>query len=384
MNKIRKMLRNKKGVSAVISMVLILGATILATGIVYGVTSQYLNFDKKIQTASALTAEDSNGDDLIDFMTFSLLNKGLDNAAIKSIIVHEGDSELLWYTLDTSVRMSEVEEINIYALSLTQQLTPLVPFYVEVVFEDGSFNTAAHTVTLADPLPEEVLPIIENGEDSGIAFNHLTERTKADDEYASKYFPASVGYSPNLWFVLGAFEDDNKNPNINQDYIDLCGFGDEEVYQPYLLNDDQFVDGAIGLQSNYEVMPYNDSGDHPGLVAFDKYGRWDKTDNLNWGKRGIAYMWSYIYVPGTSAVNVDVGANGASEYQVFVNGEHIITGTKHNRWYTAGGITLNSGLNLVMMKISAETNAHFAGQVLFYNNAALANLYSVWPTAADL
>ena len=95
-------------------------------------------------------------------------------------------------------------------------------------------------------------------------------------------------------------------------------------------------------------------------------------------------MWSYIYVPGTSALEVDVGANGASEYQVFVNGEHIIDGNKHNRWYTNDGITLNPGLNLVMMKISAKTNAHFAGQVLFFNNAQLSNLYSVWPTAADL
>ena len=134
-SQIRKMFRNKKAVSAVISMVLILGATVLATGIIYGVTSQYLDFDSKIQTASGLTAEDSNGDDLIDFMTFSLLNKGLENADIKSIIVHEGDNALLWYTLDTGVRMSEVEELNIYALSLTQQLNPLAPFYIEVIFE---------------------------------------------------------------------------------------------------------------------------------------------------------------------------------------------------------------------------------------------------------
>ncbi|MHA1505388.1 MAG: hypothetical protein ACTSPT_09380, partial [Candidatus Heimdallarchaeota archaeon] len=104
-SQIRKMFRNKKAVSAVISMVLILGATVLATGIIYGVTSQYLDFDSKIQTASGLTAEDSNGDNLIDFMTFSLLNKGLENADIKSIIVHEGDNALLWYTLDTGVRM---------------------------------------------------------------------------------------------------------------------------------------------------------------------------------------------------------------------------------------------------------------------------------------
>ncbi|MHA1441764.1 MAG: hypothetical protein ACTSPK_07890 [Candidatus Heimdallarchaeota archaeon] len=383
-SQIRKIFRNKKAVSAVISMVLILGATVLATGIIYGVTSQYLDFDSKIQTASGLTAEDSNGDNLIDFMTFSLLNKGLENADIKSIIVHEGDNALLWYTLDTGVRMSEVEELNIYALSLTQQLTPLAPFYIEVVFEEGSFNTAGYTITLATELPEEMIPIIESGGDSGIAFNFLVERTKTDDEYASKKFPASVGYSPNLWFVLGAFEDNVKRPNLNNDYIDLNGFGVEEDYQPHLVNDDQFTAGNIGTQSSYEVMPYNDSGDNPGLVAFDKYGRWDKNDNLNWGKRGIAYMWSYIYVSGTSSLDVSVGANGATEYQVFVNGEHIITGTKHNRWYTNGGITLNPGLNLVMMKISAKTNAHFAGQVLFYNNAQLSNLYSVWPTAADL
>ncbi|MHA1125955.1 MAG: hypothetical protein ACTSO7_11680 [Candidatus Heimdallarchaeota archaeon] len=383
-NKIRKMFRNKKAVSAVVSMVLILGATIMAVGIVYGVTSHYLSFDSKIEIAGSLAAEDSNGDGLIDFMSFPLLNKGLDNAGIESIIVHAGDDALLWYTLDTSVRLSEVEEINIYALSLTQQLQPLVSFYIEVIFEEGSFNTAGYTITLASELPDEILPIIESGgEDSGIAFNHLIERTSADDEYASRYFPTSVGYSSNLWFVLGAFEDDVRRPNLNADYVDKCGFGAEEAYEPYLLNDDQFTAGNIGTQSNFEVTPYNDSGDHPGLVAFDKYGRWDKNDDLNWGKRGIAYMWTYIYNPGTG-IQVDVGANGASEYQVFVNGDHIITGNRHNRWYTAGSITLNPGLNLVMMKISAKVNAHFAGQVLFYDNAALSNLYSVWPTAADL
>jgi len=385
MNKIKRLFRNKKAISAVISMVLIIGSTILAVGIVYGVTSQYLGFDSKIQVAGALAAEDSNGDNLIDFMTIPLLNKGLENAGIESVIVHQGDNALLWYTLDTSIRISEVEEINIYALSTTQQVEPLSTFYIEVIFEDGSFNTAGYTATIADALPEEILPIIDGG--GGIAFNNLIERTAADDEYASKYFPASVGFSPNLWFVLGAFEDNTKRPDLNLDYVDLCGHGSEGDYQPYLLNDDQFTAGNIGAQSNYEVTPYNDSGDHPGLVAFDKYGRWDKNDDLNWGKRGIAYMWSYIYVSGASSLDVNVGANGASEYQVFVNGDHIISGNKHNRWFTAGGITLNPGLNLVMMKVSAKVNAHFAGQVLFYNSAitsTLANLYSVWPTAADL
>jgi len=74
--------------------------------------------------------------------------------------------------------------------------------------------------------------------------------------------------------------------------------------------------------------------------------------------------------------------------KVWLNGEFLLDGCpKKNKWYTTDGVTLNPGLNLIMVKISAKTDAHFAGQVLLFNEAITAQigtLYSVWPTINDL
>ena len=98
-------------------------------------------------------------------------------------------------------------------------------------------------------------------------------------------------------------------------------------------------------------------------------------------------MWSYIYNPG-SAVTVNLGANGASEMQVYLNGEFVLDGcTKKHKWYTTDGVTIESGLNLFMVKLSAKTNAHFAGQILLFDDViteTIGTLYSVWPTFNDL
>jgi len=402
---VKTLFKNKKAVSSVIGAVIMIGVTIAAVSIVYGVLGTTMSFDSSITPAGAIIAEDVDQDGLVDRMTVPMVNKGMSNADIKSVQVKQGDKTYLWYTMDNSIRTSTTEAINIYALGELQQIQPVEVFNIEIIFEEGTYTSPGYVVIDSDSVPEQIIPIIidevpvtedpvdpedpvEEETNQFVGFNLLVERTAADDEYAGKKFPTDVGYSPNLWFILGEFDDNNKRPNLNTDFIAECGFGAEEDYQPYLLDNDEFTEGRIGSQSNNKITPYNDSGEHAGLISFNKYGKWDKQDNLNWGKYGVAYMWSYIYVPGDDDVSVGFSANGATEYQVFVNGEYTLSGTKKDRWYTDNDVILNAGLNLVMMKISAKTDAHFAGQVLFFENANtnvdLGTLYNVWPTLGDL
>ena len=99
-------------------------------------------------------------------------------------------------------------------------------------------------------------------------------------------------------------------------------------------------------------------------------------------------MWTYIFNDGTEDIVTNFGANGASEFDIYLNGDYILNGGgKKKDWYTTEDVTLTPGLNLVMVKLSAETNAHFACQVLFYDSlttSPLADLHSVWPVFSDL
>jgi len=384
--KITRIFKNKKAVSATIATVMMLGITIIGVAAVFGFMSANQSFNAKIDEGGAIYAVDYDRDGLIDSITLSLINKGMDDAKIESIIVVQNGIDHLWYSFDTEVEISSYAEINVYALSAAEQIEPLTAFHVEITFDNEIYTSPGYSAALASEIPEEVIPGIgEVVEDDGFeGYDLLVRRTSEDDHYARWRFPTDAGYSPTMWFVLGEFDDNNKRADVNTDFIDLCGHGSELDFSPYLLDNREFVDGDIGVQSGNKVMAYEDAGDHPGLVALDKYGNWDKGDDLNWGKRGVVYMWSYIYVTGTEDLTVSLGANGASEYKVWLNGELTVEGTKKNRWSTADDLTLHAGLNLVMMKISAKTNAHFAGQVLFFNNAQLANTYSVWPTLGDL
>ncbi len=379
----RKILRNKRAVSGAIAAVFLIGVALFAVGILYSTLD--MSYDSKVDDAGVIFAEDYDRDGLIDTITLPLVNKGISNADIESIVVIQAGVEYLWYSMDSGIDMGSVEEITMYALGVTQQIEPLQTFNVEITFEDSVYTSYGYVVTLPAAISDEVEGVVEP---PFVAYNSLIGRTLDDDVYAKKKFPADLGYSPNLWFLVGEFEDDNKKPDLDQDYISLCGNGDEADFFPFLADQREFTEGNIGTQSNNQIIPYNDSGDHPGLVAIDKYGNWDKNDNLNWGKRGIVYMWTYIYNPGTEAVTTNFGANGASEFKIWLNGDYILNGGgKKKDWYTISDVKLNPGLNLVMVKLSAKTNAHFAAQVLFYDSlttSPLADLYSVWPTFTDL
>jgi hypothetical protein len=384
---IKKLIKNKKAVSSTIATVFLIGVALTAIGILYG--SMNITFDSRVDEAGVITAQDYDNDGLIDTITLPLLNDGKNDADFKSIIVLQDGVEYAWFTFADELSISSVDEITIYSLGIGQQIQPFLSFNVEINFADSQYVSPGYIATIAEVVPDEIIPAIgeDLGVDAFIGYDFLVSRTSDDDEYASGNYPADEGFSPTFWFLLGEFEDNNRRPDLDLDYIDLCGHGNELEFNPYLLDQREFTEGAIGTQSGQVVVPYEDAGEHPGLVAIDKYGNWDKQDNLNWGKRGIVYMWSYIYNPG-SAVTVNVGANGASEMKVWLNGQYLLDGCpKKHKWYTTEGVTIDSGLNLLMVKISAKTNSHFAGQVLFYNSAItaeLATLYSVWPTINDL
>ena len=383
---IKKLFRSKKAVSSAIATVFLIGIALTTVGILYG--SMDIAFDSRVDEAGTITAQDYDNDGLIDTITMPLLNNGKNDADFVSIVVVQNGTDYAWFTFADQLSISSVDEITIYSLGIAQQIQPFLTFYVEINFEDSVYASYGYVATIVE-VPDEIIPAIggDLGVDAFTGYDFLVIRTSDDDEYAAKNYPAETGFSPTYWFLLGEFEDNNKRPDLSVDYIDLCGQGNELDFNPYLLDQREFTEGAIGTQSGQVVVPYEDAGEHPGLVAIDKYGNWDKQDNLNWGKRGIVYMWSYIYNPG-SAVTVNFGANGASEMKVWLNGEFLLDGCpKKNKWYTTDGVTLNAGLNLIMVKISAKTNSHFAGQVLLFNDATTAQigtLYSVWPTINDL
>ncbi|MCF2143374.1 MAG: hypothetical protein K9W42_06695 [Candidatus Heimdallarchaeota archaeon] len=380
-----KILKSRKGVSTVLATIFLIGITVASVGFIYSMLSSYTKFNSKVDAAGVVEVTDYDNDGLIDSIALPLTNKGMKSAVIESVNVVQNDQDHLWFTFDTEVKISAVEKVNLYALSSEQQIQFFIPFHVEITFEDENYVSPGYIISNSDEVPTEILPtIIEGGDPSFSAFDLLVSRTADDAAYGKKKFPTDIGYSPTRWFILGEFEDNNKRPDLSTDFIALCGHGNELAFTPYLMDERTFTNGNIGTQSSQEVIPYEDGGDHPGLIALNKYGKWDKEDDLNWGKYGIVYMWSYIYVPGTDAIPVSIGANGASEFKVYLNGEFQVEGHKKKQWYTNDGVILNAGLNLVLLKISAKTNAHFAGQVLFYNNANLAACYSVWPTINDL
>ncbi|TET27953.1 MAG: hypothetical protein E3J70_10800 [Candidatus Heimdallarchaeota archaeon] len=384
----KKLFKNKKAVSSAIATVFLIGIALTAVGILYG--SMDLSFDSRVDEAGIITAEDYDNDGLIDTITMPLLNDGKNDADFESIIVVQNGIDYAWFTFADELGISSVDEITIYSLGIAQQIQPFLTFYVEINFEDSVYTFHGYIAAVADEVPDEILPGIDGdlGVEGFTGYDFLVSRTADDDEYANRNFQADVSFSPTFWFLLGEFEDNNKRPDLSVDYINLCGQGNELDFLPYLLDQREFTEGNIGSQCGQVVVPYEDAGDHPGLIAIDKYGNWDKKDDLNWGKRGIVYMWSYIYNPGSEAVTVNVGANGASEMKVWINGQFLLDGCpKKNKWYTTDGVTLNAGFNLIMVKISAKTNAHFAGQVLFFNEvitAQIGTLYSVWPTINDL
>ncbi|NHJ04056.1 MAG: hypothetical protein EAX90_04485 [Candidatus Heimdallarchaeota archaeon] len=373
-----KFLRNKKAVSNVISTILLIALSITAVGIITGSIFTILKFRSDVFAVGELSADDNDKDGLIDFISIPLTNRGLSNADVESITLHQSNISYMWYSFEKNVKMGDIVDFDMYALGVLQQLASMETFQIEIVFQDSTFYSFGYVVIASQDILEN--PEYDNRD-------YLVLRTAEDDVYAKSDFPAAEGFSPRLWFLLGEFEDNNNKPIIDTDYISLCGNGMEEDYYPFLLDNRQFTEGNIGVQSNHQVIPYNDSGDHVGLISFNPYGNWDKNDLLNWGSAGIVYMWSYVYLEGNQPLTINVGANGASEYKVWLNGEYLFTGTGKYAWYTSTGLTLNPGSNLIMMKISAKSDAHFAGQVLFYNEEIdrnlIAQLYSIWPVTIN-
>jgi len=287
---IKKLFRNKKAVSSAIATVFLIGIALTAVGIMYG--SMDMGFDSRVDEAGTITAQDYDNDGLIDTIIMPLLNDGKNDADFVSIVVVQNGSDYAWFTFADQLSISSVDEITIYSLGIAQQIQPFLTFYVEINFEDSVYTSYGYVATVAE-VPEEIIPGI--GGDLGVegftGYDFIVSRTADDDAYANRDFPTDVGFSPTFWFLLGEFEDNNKRADLSVDYISLCGNGDELDFFPYLLDQREFTEGNIGSQSGYVVVPYEDAGDHPGLVAIDKHGNWDKKDDLNWGKRGIVYKW---------------------------------------------------------------------------------------------
>ena len=157
---VKNLFKNKKAVSSVIGAVIMIGVTISAVSLVYGILSSTMSFNSSIVPAGAISAEDVDQDGLIDRMTVPILNKGMANADIKSVVITQGDNTYLWYTLDNSIRTSTIEELNIYALGVLQQIQPVQTFNIEIVFEDSVYTSPGYVVINAADVPNEIIPII--------------------------------------------------------------------------------------------------------------------------------------------------------------------------------------------------------------------------------
>lgn len=216
--------------------------------------------------------------------------------------------------------------------------------------------------------------------------NLLVLRTEVEDHNRNKHFPAEEGFSPTLWFLLGKFGDEHRRGRNNfdfyEDYLALNGYGSEETFQPYLNDDRTFDDSVMG--PIYTSTPYNDSGHYPGLLAISGTRNPDNGDNYNFGKDGVVYMWTYLYVPGESTITINIGSNADTQHELWLNGNFLHSGNKFKQWYTTNNVDLNPGFNLILLKIGGK---HLAGQILLFSSESseqLGGFYSVWPTLEDL
>ncbi|MEA2069915.1 MAG: archaellin/type IV pilin N-terminal domain-containing protein [Asgard group archaeon] len=399
---------NKRGISPVIATILLIALTVTAAAIVYFVVVPMFKGKGQLVQLSSLSLTDSNGDGLYDTASTSLMNIGTGSVTIDdsaTVVIYSTSSasamnhglypptlylneeRITWdVTSEREFTTQDEKTTVIESTGNETQISPLSDYEIIISFGNQDLSTGRQFSGFTD------------GGSSGDGDNStgdqylsspLVYRTSSDDPSTSRSsFPASAGYSPRLWFIIGVFEDGESGLSGNsEDYISLNGHGIAEDYRPYIGLEDEFTDGDISSDTGYSILAYNDSGNYPGCVTFAG-STFDGGDDLNWGQRGIIYMFSYIYNPTDDAMDVSFSTQSDDNFDIWINGEFKDSGQYNDlggkgwkTWREEKTVTLNPGYNIITLR-TVDIGGNWDAQVLFWDSGAtndLTLLENAWP-----
>ncbi len=375
---------NKRGVSPVIATILLIALTVTAAAIVYFVVVPLLQTKGEIVQMSGVSLSDTDIDGSYDKATVELYNVGtevitLDENAVLTLYTPTTNTTFWLILSNREISTQESKVITISAISDIYEIPPLAEYEFILSYDGNSFATGRQTSSYGssgESGPEP--PPSQN-----FTGRALTLRTASDDSSSTRgTFPTTSGYSPTLWFLVGIFRSGTRNLDGDfTDYIASNGFGAAEDYRPYIGCSDTFST-YISAHTGYESLAYTDAGQYPGLVQFAG-NTYDNADTLNWPARGIVYMFTYIYNPTPSSMDVDLSIQSDDAYNIWVNGEHQGSGTRRDRliWCSPITITLNPGYNIVTVR-SADRGTDWDAQILLWDTGVtndLSTLLNVWP-----
>ncbi|NHJ46584.1 MAG: hypothetical protein FK733_02235 [Asgard group archaeon] len=377
---------NKRGISPVIATILLIALTVAAAAIIYFVVVPVLRGESELIQMSTLTLTDTDADNKFDTITTDLLNMGTDLATLDdtvSVIIYAGATQTVeWQVSGELEYQVQIErEITIHTSVNESEIEPLTSF--EVIF---SYN--GKTLTTGRQLSKYIFTGEggEGGEDppyeeDGYIPMNLYMRTYLQDPPRTQgSFPTTTGYSPLLWFIVGSFESGQRRLGSNaNDYISSNGFGAAEDYHPYIGTTDQFTQD-ISAHTGYTALPYNDTGDYPGCITYCG-NDFDDGDTLNWPHRGINYMFTYIYNPTASAMDIDISCQVDDIYTLWVNGVAEDYGSDSRVWHDPVTITMNPGYNIITLR-TIDTGGNWDAQILLWDTGAVdpfTSLLNVWP-----
>lgn len=376
---------NKRGVSPVIATILLIALTVSAAAIVYFVVVPLLQGKGEMVVMSGVTLTDSDVDGFYDTATIELFNVGTDLVTLDenvTLIVYSPTSNTTSWLITSNLEFitQEQKEITILATDDVNELAPLAQYELSITYGSKSIVTGRQFSPYGTGGESGPEPPAEN-----YTSLPLVLRTAAEDpSTCSGTFPTSSGYSPVLWFLVGSFESGARNLDFNtNDYISLNGFGAAEEYRPYIGMTD-FYTQSISAHTGYQVLPHQDAGDYPGCVTLRGTG-YDSADTFGWPNRGIAYLFTYIYNPTASAMDVDLSIQVDDEYYLWVNGNLEGSGTRagsgDTSWRNPVTITMNPGYNIVTIRATC-VRGDWNAQILMWDTGAaddLTDLLNVWP-----
>jgi flagellin-like protein len=395
---------NKRAVSPVIATILLIALTVTAAAIVYFLVVPMLQGKSELVQIGMQELSDSDGDGQFDTVSIPMMNIGTSGTTIDdsvTVIIYDSVSasiaqvimpfpseklqptaeEYLWeVTNNGNFSSQEDKTVEIESSSTETQISPLSQYEFVITYGDSELRTgrtySSYSESSSDP-------------ETDFLSSQLVYRTSIDDASTCRStFPTSAGYSPRLWFLIGRFEHDESGHTTNtDDYIQLNGYGTETAYRPYFGLDDEFTEGDISADTNFQLFPYNDSGQYPGLIDFVQ-GNFDNGDDLDYSDGGIVYLFCYIYNPTSSAMDVSLSAQSDDVVHLWVNGELKISQTDYrhnwNRWQTSVTATFQPGYNILTFK-SIDNSGNWDAQTLFWDTGStddLTSLINVWPLSA--
>lgn len=364
----------KKAVSPVIAIVLMIALTVAAAAIIWFVVTPMLRTTEGVMV-SEVTIYDADVDFKYDKLKLSIANSGTKEIYLQSINIQNQDFGInVTWDLQGQKTLGAGQGNYYIATSSSENEELQSGLAVDIYLLYSSTSSAVDMKKYW--IQSKYLPLLINA--SADISEPLVYRTANEDSATSRSTFPGPGYSPTLFFLLGAYK---SNPSLSADYI-LSETGNvlEQDYRPY-LNDSRTFQAGNPYYSNYKWIPYNDTGTYRGLISFT--GNFDPADTLNWKGPGVVYVGFYVYNPTSTDMDVAVYYQTDDHGKIYKDGEILpITDPNWNRWSSPGyEVTIKQGYNYFLLK-TQDTGGQWDAQVLFVDTGTqddLSQLESRWP-----